>query len=68
MTRKALIKAIEFFNEKYYPQTVKGNQNACLMALGYLECYEQFARLLNDEELMSLISELQYDVYIKMLF
>ena len=59
MKEKELIKAMELFNEKYSDHLEEGNPTVCMMALGYLECFEVFARSLNDDELLERITELQ---------
>ena len=59
MKTKELIKAMEIFHKKYSDLLEDGNPTACMMALGYLECFEVFARSLNDDELLESITELQ---------
>lgn len=62
MKTRELIKAMEVFQKKYSKDIADGNPTACTMALGYLECYEVFARELQDEELLESITELQFMV------
>ena len=59
MKAKELINAMEIFNERYSKLVNAGNPNSCMMALGYLECFEVFARSLNDDVLLESIYDLQ---------
>lgn len=59
MKAKELINAMEIFNERYSKLVKDGNPDACMMALGYLECFEVFARELHDDEILESIANLQ---------
>ena len=64
MKAKELINAMEIFNERYSKLVEDGNTTACMIALGYLECFEVFARSLNDDVLLESINDLQVIVSI----
>lgn len=59
MKTKELIKAIELFQKRYLEKIKEGNPTVCVMAIGYLECFEVFARELNDDEILEIIANLQ---------